>query len=98
MKIEKDAWTGEGMVTEKEKENLLLSTVSPDQLRWDVEVDVLVIGGGGCGLIASLAAAQQGAQVFLVEKEKGAGGNTSLSQAMVPAAGTRFQRAAGVED
>ena len=61
-------------------------------------MDVLVIGGGGCGLIASLAAAQKGAQVFLVEKEKAAGGNTSLSQAMVPAAGTRFQREAGIED
>jgi len=34
----------------------------------------------------------------LVEKEKAAGGNTSLSQAMVPAAGTRFQKEAGIDD
>jgi hypothetical protein len=31
-------------------------------------------------------------------KRKGGGGNTSLSQAMVPAAGTRFQKEAGIED
>jgi len=37
--------TRDGMVTEMEKENLLLFTNSPDRLRWDVEVDVLVIGG-----------------------------------------------------
>ena len=38
------------------------------------------------------------AQVFIVEKEKAAGGNTSLSQAMVPAAGSRMQRELGIED
>jgi fumarate reductase flavoprotein subunit len=84
--------------TEAGKDNLILYTDRVDDLPWDIEVDVLVIGGGGCGLIASLAAAQKGVQVFLVEKEKTAGGNTSLSQAMVPAAGTRFQKEAGIED
>jgi len=82
----------------KDKDYLVLLTSDPAQIAWDVETDVLVIGGGGCGLIASLAAAQKGAQVFLVEKEKAAGGNTSLSQAMVPAAGTRFQKEADIED
>jgi fumarate reductase flavoprotein subunit len=81
-----------------EGDKLILHTDRPDDLPWDIKVDVLVIGGGGCGLIASLAAAQKGVQVFLVEKEKTAGGNTSLSQAMVPAAGTRFQKEAGIED
>ena len=71
---------------------------SPEEVPWDVETDVLIIGGGGCGLISALAAAEKGARVFLVEKEKAAGGNTSLSQAMVPAAGTSFQKDAGIED
>ncbi len=69
-----------------------------EEVPWDIEVDVLVIGGGGCGLVAALAAAQKGVQVFVVEKEKTAGGNTSLSQAMVPAAGTRLQKEANVAD
>jgi len=79
-------------------EDLVLYADDPDRIKWDIEVDILVIGAGGCGLVAGLAAAEKGAQVFIVEKEKAAGGNTSLSQAMVPAAGTRFQRAAGVDD
>lgn len=70
----------------------------PEDIRWDIEVDILVIGAGGCGLVAALAAAERGASVFIVEKEKAAGGNTSLSQAMVPATGTRMQQAAGIED
>jgi fumarate reductase flavoprotein subunit len=70
----------------------------PTELTWDIEVDVLVIGGGGCGLVGALAAGEKGAQVFLVEKDKNPGGNTSLSQAMVPAAGTRLQVDAGVDD
>jgi fumarate reductase flavoprotein subunit len=70
----------------------------PDELTWDVEVDILVIGAGGCGLVAALAAAERNAQVFVIEKEKMAGGNTSLSQAMVPAAGSRRQNDAAIGD
>jgi len=79
-------------------DDLIRFVESPRGVPWDVETDVLIIGGGGCGLIAALAAAEKGAHVFLVEKEKAAGGNTSLSQAMVPAAGTSFQKRAGIED
>jgi len=82
----------------KTKDDLTIYLRRSTDLSWDIDVDVLVIGGGGCGLVASLAAAQKGLQVFLVEKEKTAGGNTSLSQAMVPAAGTRLQKEAGIED
>lgn len=76
----------------------ILYVDDPDELTWDIEVDVLVVGAGGCGLVAALAAAELGAQVFVVEKEKIAGGNTSLSQAMVPAAGSRRQKEAGIKD
>ncbi|MEM0449822.1 MAG: flavocytochrome c [Methanomassiliicoccales archaeon] len=68
------------------------------EISWDMEIDVAVIGAGACGMIASLAAEEKGAEVLLLEKEKKVGGNTSLSQGMIPAAGTRFQRAAGIED
>jgi fumarate reductase flavoprotein subunit len=71
---------------------------SENEISWDVETDVAVVGGGACGMIASLAAEERGMEVMLLEKEKKVGGNTSLSQGMIPAAGTRFQKAAGIDD
>ncbi|MDI6763826.1 MAG: flavocytochrome c [Thermodesulfobacteriota bacterium] len=68
------------------------------EVLWDIETDIAVVGGGACGLIASLSAAEKGVEVLLLEKEKKLGGNTSLSQGMIPAAGTRFQKAAGIDD
>jgi fumarate reductase flavoprotein subunit len=65
---------------------------------FDVEVDVLVVGAGGGGLAAAIAAHDAGAEVALVEKRERPGGNTSLSTASLPGAGTRFQRAAGIVD
>lgn len=65
---------------------------------WDAEVDVLVVGAGGAGLAAAIAAHDAGADVALVEKRERPGGNTSLSTASLPGGGTRFQRAAGIAD
>ena len=50
-------------------------------------MNILVIGAGNCGLVAALASAEQGAVVLIVEKEKDAGGNSSLSQALIPFVG-----------
>lgn len=66
---------------------------------WDHHVDVLVIGAGGCGLAAAIAARDEGVvDVAVVEKFYRVGGNTAVSTGSVPGAGTRFQRAAGIED
>ena len=59
---------------------------------------VIVVGAGGCGLVAALAGAQKGAQVLLLEKTDSPGGTTALSHGGVTASGTRFQRQAGIED
>jgi fumarate reductase flavoprotein subunit len=67
-------------------------------LPWDMEVDVLVIGAGGCGLTAAIAAHDEGAQVAIVEKRDQPGGNTSLSTGSIPGAGSRFQKAAQIQD
>ena len=63
-----------------------------------VDVDVLVIGAGACGLAAAITAHDAGADVAIVEKQDRPGGNSSLSTGSVPAAGTRFQREAGIAD
>lgn len=73
--------------------------VSTDEVNFDVETDVLIAGGGGCGLTATLAACEnEDLTVTLLEKSDKVGGNAALSTGMIPAAGTRFQREAGIEE
>lgn len=62
-------------------------------------VDLVVAGAGG-GLAGALRAAEAGLDVIVVETDEAfrRGNNTSMSTAMIPGAGTRWQQAAGVED
>lgn len=62
------------------------------------DFDVIVIGAGGAGLCAAIAAAETGASVMLVEADKELGGATRFSTGVVYAAGTTTQREAGIED
>jgi len=61
--------------------------------------DIVVAGAGG-GLVAALRAAQLGLDVLIVETSLHyrRGNNTSMSTAMIPGAGSRWQKEAGIED
>lgn len=65
----------------------------------DVDVDLVVAGAGG-GLAGALRAGQLGLSCAVVEASGHfkRGNNTSMSTAMIPGAGSRWQRALGVED
>ena len=65
---------------------------------YDVAADVAIVGAGACGIIAALAAREAGARVLVFERDSIPAGSTALSSGMIPACGTRFQAAAGVED
>lgn len=60
----------------------------------------LVVAGAGGGLCAALRAAQLGLDVLVVEVSEhfSRGNNTSMSTAMIPGVGSRYQRARGIED
>jgi fumarate reductase flavoprotein subunit len=60
----------------------------------------LVVAGAGGGLVAALRAAQLGLDVLVVEASEHfrRGNNTSMSTAMIPGAGSRWQKEAGIED
>jgi fumarate reductase flavoprotein subunit len=65
---------------------------------FDTEVPLLIIGAGAAGLCAALAAKQAGVEPLVVERDAVPAGSTSLSAGLIPAAGTRFQRAKGIVD
>jgi fumarate reductase flavoprotein subunit len=60
----------------------------------------LVVAGAGGGLVGALRAASYGKSVLVVERNESfsVGNNTAMSTAMIPGAGSRWQREAGVED
>lgn len=65
---------------------------------WDLETDFAIVGAGGCGLAAAFAAARTGVEVMLLEKNSRLQCNTELASGSIAAAGTRHQRAQGIED
>jgi fumarate reductase flavoprotein subunit len=67
-------------------------------VRFPLDVPVLVIGAGACGMTASLAASECGVDVLMLERDSAPAGSTALSSGMVPAAGTRLQCARSVRD
>ena len=67
-------------------------------MSFDWNLDFLAIGAGGCGFAAAIAAHDAGLEAAIVEKLDRPGGNTALSTGSVPGAGSRFQKAAGIED
>jgi fumarate reductase flavoprotein subunit len=60
------------------------------------KVPLLIIGAGAAGLCAALAAKEAGGDVVVVERDATPAGSTALSAGLIPAAGTKFQRAKGI--
>jgi 3-oxosteroid 1-dehydrogenase len=65
---------------------------------WDKEVDTLVIGSGAGGLLSALVAANNRADVLVIEKEPLWGGTSATSGAGIWIPASDQARAAGFED
>ena len=78
------------------KENV--STMSATVEEWNEEVDLAVVGFGAAGACAAIQAAQDGAEVAVIDRFVG-GGATAISGGIFYAGGeTHIQKEAGVTD
>jgi len=65
---------------------------------FEARLPLVIIGAGAAGLCAALAAKQAGVDATVIERDAIPAGSTALSAGLVPAAGTQFQRARGIDD
>jgi flavocytochrome c len=59
---------------------------------------IVVVGAGAAGFCAALSAYEAGVDVIVLERDAIPRGSTALSAGLIPAAGTRFQKALGIND
>lgn len=74
------------------------TVVSASSYEFDTQVPLLIVGAGAAGLCAALAAKEAGVEPVVIERDAVPSGSTALSAGLIPAAGTRFQRAKGIAD
>ncbi len=69
-------------------------------MEWDLEASVAVVGGGACGLsvAATVADLRPDVEIVVLEKDASTPCNAAIAGGMLQAAGTRFQREAGITD
>lgn len=75
-----------------------MAVLSAERVEFDAEMPVVVVGAGACGLVAALAAHDAGAEVMILERDENPQGSTSLSAGLIPAAGSRLQAQAEIDD
>lgn len=68
-------------------------TVIPaEEIQWDEETDIVIMGAGGAGLTAAIVAREADADVIVLEKAEAVGGTTAVSGGVLQASSTEQQR------
>src|ERR1700712_5606650 len=65
---------------------------------WDDTVDLLIVGSGGGGMVAALAAVDSGIEPLVVEKQSLGGGSTGMSGGMLWLPNNPLMQADGIAD
>ena len=74
------------------------AALAADDVTFDDECEVLVVGSGYAGLAAAYEAAKAGAQVRVIDKRAFMGGNSYVADGQIAVVGSAAQKAAGIED
>lgn len=72
--------------------------VLKNNIAWDLETDVIVLGSGGAAMTSAILAADQGAEVIMLEKSDLIGGTTAFSGGIPWIPNNRYMRELGLED
>ncbi|MDL2318808.1 FAD-dependent oxidoreductase [Eubacteriales bacterium OttesenSCG-928-A19] len=76
-----------------------VGVVVGEDIAWDYEADVVVIGAGGAGLPAALKALEDGASVLIVEANYDCGGHAAVSEGQLHSGGSTVdQQKWGITD
>lgn len=75
-----------------------MGIVVDPKAKFEATVPVVVVGAGGAGAMAALAARNAGVDVLMLDRDPTPGGATARSSGMIPAAGSAAQASAGVSD
>lgn len=75
-----------------------MSVKAPPPGGFETSAPVVIVGAGAAGLCAALAAQEAGIEAVVLERDGVPRGSTALSAGLIPAAGTRWQRALGIAD
>ena len=71
---------------------------SADEINWDDEADVVVVGFGGAGAAAALQSVELGQSVICLDRFHGGGATEASGGVLYAGGGTWVQKEAGVED
>lgn len=69
-----------------------------DEMKWDEEWDVLVVGSGFAGCAATCQAIEEGAKTLMIDKMPVLGGNSAINGGAFAVVNSSFQKARGVKD
>ncbi|ABN59785.1 flavocytochrome c [Shewanella baltica OS155] len=70
-----------------------------DGIKWDKEIEILIVGSGFAGLAAAIEATRKGAKdIHIFEQMSYFGGNSAINGGLFAAPGTPMQKKEGVED
>ncbi len=72
-----------------------VAVAKDDEIVYNTEADIVVVGAGGAGLTAAVSASENGASVILLEKTSSVGGNTLATQSGINAVNAAAQIEAG---